>query len=123
MIVSPGSADSLWIPVVGNDVVVVGKLFLADCADPSLLPDFAVQQFPHFSRRPKLPISTRVVRICNPLNSNSDQFWFWQSFPATARKRSVDWTEFMGTESHGIPLEVRMKLEVNREKVGTKKPT
>ena len=50
VIVSPGSSHSFGIPVVWHDVVVVGELFMADRAHPTLLPDFPVQQFPHLGR-------------------------------------------------------------------------
>ena len=57
--------------MIRHDVVVVGKLFVADRAYSRLLPHLAVQEFSHFSRRPEFPISPRVVRIFDALNSRS----------------------------------------------------
>ena len=37
MVVSPGSAHSFGILVIGNNVVVIGKVFMTDGADPALL--------------------------------------------------------------------------------------
>lgn len=68
VIIPPRSAHSFRILVVRNDVVVVRELFVTDCAYPSLLSDLTVQQLPHLGRRSKFPISTRVVRIFDPLH-------------------------------------------------------
>ena len=50
MIVSPRPAHTLRVPMVRDDVVVVRELFMADPAYPTLLPDLAIQQFPHLGR-------------------------------------------------------------------------
>lgn len=68
MVISPRSSHSSGISVVRNDVVVIRELLVADGAYSSLLPDLAVQQLPHLRRRSKVPISTRVVRILDPLH-------------------------------------------------------
>ena len=44
--------------MIWHDVVIVGKLFVADRAYSGLLPHLAVQKFSHFSRRPEFPISS-----------------------------------------------------------------
>lgn len=36
--------------MVGNDVVVIGELLMADSADASLLSDFPVQELAYLSR-------------------------------------------------------------------------
>ena len=51
MIVSPCPAHTLGVFMVWNNVVVVREPFMADCAHATLLPDLAVQQFPHLGRR------------------------------------------------------------------------
>lgn len=48
VIVSPGSAHAFRFLVVGNDVVVISELLVADSAYPTLLEDLAVHQFAHF---------------------------------------------------------------------------
>jgi len=50
VIVPPRSAHSLRILVIRNDVVVVREFVVADRAYAALLPDLAVQQFPHLGR-------------------------------------------------------------------------
>jgi hypothetical protein len=100
VIVSPRPAHSFRILVVWDYVVVVGECFMADRAYPTLLPHFEVHQFPHFCWRSEFSISTRMVRIFDPLNSKSDQLWLRQKFPATAGKRSVNRAELVRTESH-----------------------
>jgi hypothetical protein len=100
MIISPGSSHSFRILVVWNDVVIVGKLFVADRAYPGLLPHLAVQQCSHLCRGSQFPISSRVVRIFDALNSQSYEPRLGKGFPATAGKRFVNWAKFVGTESH-----------------------
>ena len=76
MIVTEGSSHSFRISMVGDDVVKVCELFVANCAYARLLADLAVKQLAHLGRGSQLPISTRVVGILNSLNSESDQLWF-----------------------------------------------
>jgi hypothetical protein len=68
MVVSPSSSHSFGIPVVWNDVVVVRELFVANCAYSLLFANFPLQKFPHFSGRPELSISPRMMRIFNAAN-------------------------------------------------------
>jgi len=103
MVVPPSSAHSLRILVVRNDVVVVGELFVADGAYTSLLSDLTVQQLPHLSWRSKFPISTRVVRILDPLHPHPycpGLVFFWDCFSATTKQRSVYGTILIATQSH-----------------------
>src|SRR6266446_8454157 len=48
VIVSPRPSQTLRFPVVWHNVVVVRKLFVADCAFPILLANLSVQEFSHF---------------------------------------------------------------------------
>jgi hypothetical protein len=122
MVVSPRSAHPFGIPVVRNDVVIVGELFVADGAYACLLSDLHVQQFPHLPRRSKFPISTRVVWIFNPLNSKPNQFGLGKERAATASQGSVDGAQFVRTQSHGIPLEKvqRLKKRLGRDEGGSR---
>lgn len=43
--------------------------------------------------------------VFNPLDSQADHFGLGQEFSAAARERSVDWTHFIRSKSHDIPLE------------------
>ena len=104
MIVPPRSPHSFRAFVVRNDVVVVGEFFVADGARASLFSDLAVEQLPHLPRRSKFPISTRVVRISNPLNSKPNQFGLGKEVAATASQGSVDGAQFIATKSHGYCL-------------------
>jgi len=90
--------------MVGDDVGIVGEVLVANRADAALLSDLAVHQVSHFGGRSQLPISPRVMRIFNSLNSKSDPLWFGKKFASAARKRSMNRTQFICTESHGIPL-------------------
>jgi hypothetical protein len=78
MVISPRSTHSFGILMVWNDVVVVGELFVADRAYSGLLPHLAVQQFPHLRGGSQLPISSRVVRIFDALNSKSYEPGAWE---------------------------------------------
>jgi hypothetical protein len=88
MIISPSSAHSFRIPVVGNYIVTIRELFVTDGAFSVLLDNLPIQQFPHFSRRPELPISSRVMRIINPLHAHPYYYcclaFLSDRFPAAA---------------------------------------
>jgi hypothetical protein len=101
MIVPPPSAHSFRILMVGDDVGIIGEVLVANRADAALFSDLPVHQFPHLGRGSQLPVSPRVMRIFNSLNSKSDQLWFGKKFTSAARKRSMNRTQFICTESHG----------------------
>ena len=109
VVVPPRSSHSFRISVIGDDVVVIGKFLVTDGANASLLPDLAVQQFPHFCRRSEFPISTRMMQILNPLHAKSDRLWLGKRFSPTAGKRSVDGTQFIIAKSHGVPLKTEFE--------------
>jgi hypothetical protein len=104
VIISPSSAHTLRTYVVGDNVVVVVELPATDCANAALLSHLPVQQLSHLSRRSQFPVSSRVMRIFDPLNSKTDQLGSWDVFAATAEKRFVDWAQLIRAKSHGIPL-------------------
>jgi hypothetical protein len=89
--------------MVRSNVVIVGELLLADRADPILLDNLSVQQFPHLGRGSEFSISSRVMRVFDPLHSEPYQPGLRNRFTATARDGFVDWTEFIATEPHGTP--------------------
>jgi hypothetical protein len=41
-----------------------------------------------------------MMRIFDPLNSESNQFWFGEYLSAAAGNGPVNWANFVGTESH-----------------------
>jgi hypothetical protein len=84
VIVSPGSSHALGIPVVWHDVVVIGELFLADCAFPVLLDNLSVQEFSYFCRQPEFPISLWVMWILNAPYTKLYGTFLPSSFTATA---------------------------------------
>ena len=110
VVVAPGSAHSFWAPVVGGNVVIIGELCVADCTFSVLLNDLPVQELAHFAGRPKLAISSWMMRILDSLNSKSYQLGPWKQFAPTAGERSMDWAQLIATESHGAPL-TRVSLE------------
>jgi hypothetical protein len=70
MVVSPRSSHPFRIPVVWNNIVVVGEFFLADRTDPVLFNNLPVQEFPHFGAGPEFPVSSWVVRILDVLQAH-----------------------------------------------------
>lgn len=104
MIVPPPSAHSFRILMVGDDIRIIGEVLVANRADARLFSNLPVHQFPHFRGRSQLAISSRVMRIDNPLNSKPNQLWFRKKFASAARTRSMNRTQFIDAESHGMPL-------------------
>jgi hypothetical protein len=76
MVISPGSSHSLRVSVVRHDFAAVGKFMVANGALPGLLGDLSVQQLSHLGWRPYLPISPRVVRIFDALNTKLKSAFF-----------------------------------------------
>jgi hypothetical protein len=111
VVVSPRSSHSFRILVVRNGIVVVGELFVADGANTALLSDLAVQQLSHLGRRSKFPVSTRVVRILDPLYARPEEsglVFFSYCFSTAAEQRSVYWTIFIATQPHNTTPERKM---------------
>lgn len=71
MVVSPGSAHSFRVPVVGDDVVVIREFFVADSTLSVLLNDLPVEELAHLGRRPKFPVSPRMMRVLDFLHAQS----------------------------------------------------
>jgi hypothetical protein len=90
---------------IRHNVVVVRELFVADGTDAPLQPDLAVQQLPHLCWRSEFAISSRMMRIFDPLNSESYQLGLSEELPATTRKGFMDWAQFIVPKSHGTPLD------------------
>ena len=68
VVIPPRSSHPFGISVVWHDVVIVGELFVADCANSLLLADFPLQQFPHFGWGSEFSIAPRMMRIVNAAN-------------------------------------------------------
>jgi hypothetical protein len=47
--------------------------------------------------------SARVMGILKSLDPKANQLWLGKKFAAKARKRLVNWADFIGTKSHDIP--------------------
>jgi hypothetical protein len=89
--------------VVGHDVVVVGERHLANGALPVLLNYFSIEQLPHFRFGAKLAVSSRMVRVFDPLHSEaSDLACLLDQLAATARERPMNRTVLIATEFHGL---------------------
>src|SRR5664280_2937705 len=69
MIVSPSPSHPFGLDVVGHNLVVIREGHAADCTRAVLLDNLSVQQLPHLGWRPKFPVSPRVVRIFDALNT------------------------------------------------------
>jgi hypothetical protein len=70
MIVSPGASHAAGIDVVGDDVAVVGELFIADSALAVLGYNLLVHQLSHFRVRADLSVSSWVVGIVDATDSH-----------------------------------------------------
>ena len=91
------------IDVVLNDVAVVGKLFIADGTLTVLDHDLLVQQLPHFHIRSNLPISSRMVVIVDPADSQLALASFSRDrFPAAPELREVNRAQLITAESHSF---------------------
>jgi len=91
--------------MIRHDVVVVGELVVADRAFLVLIDDLPVQQFPHLRWGPEFPISSRVMRIFDPLHAKPHCPGFGDEFATAAGNRFVHGTEFIASKSHRIPPE------------------
>jgi hypothetical protein len=99
--VSVRQSYALKHTVVRYDVATVGKFMVANGALSCLLHDFSVQQFSHFGWGTEFPISPRVVRIFNALNTKPKSAFFSRLLATAAEERSMDRTVFIPTEFHG----------------------
>jgi hypothetical protein len=86
MVVSAGASHSFRLPVVRDDVAIVGKFPVADGALPFLLGDFSIQQFAHLGWRTKFTISPRVVLVVDALNTKLKPAFFPSLLATTAEE-------------------------------------
>jgi len=93
---------AISVPVVGNHIVIVCKLFMTNGAFPVLLDNLPIQQFPHFSGGSEFPISPRMMRIINASNPSLQSARIGRLFPAAAGNRFVDWAVLIATKPHSI---------------------
>jgi hypothetical protein len=102
MIISPRPSHPTGIDVVGNDVVIVRELSLAERAHTVLGGDLPVHQLSHLGVRADLSISTRVLRIVNATDAHLARSSFLRNrFPSAASLRSVNRAQLISAESHG----------------------
>jgi hypothetical protein len=103
MIVPPRPSHATGINVVGDDVGVIGELFMADTALAALGHNLLVHQLSHFRVRADLAIAARVIRIVDPADSQLPLASFSRDrFSAAAELRAVNWAQLVSTESHGF---------------------
>lgn len=89
--------------MVGDDVVIIRELFMADSALSILLDDLPVQELPHFAGRSKFPVSPRMMRVLDPLHAQSycsGLVFLSYRLSATAKQGSVYRTIFIATQPH-----------------------
>jgi hypothetical protein len=89
------------------NVVAVGEFLVANGTLPTLLNNFAIQQFPHFRWRPEFAISSWVMRILDSLNTQSYSTFLPSLLPTAAEEGPMDRTILVATEPHGIPPAVK----------------
>jgi hypothetical protein len=103
VVIPPRASHPFGIPMVWHDVVVICELFVTNRAFPVLLDNLPIQQFPHFSRRPEFPISSRMMRILNPSNPRLQSARIGRLFPTAAGNRFVNRAVFIATKAHAFP--------------------
>lgn len=103
MVVPPRSSHATGIDVVGDNVGVVGELFIADTAFAFLGHNLLVQQLSHFRIRAYLPITARMLEVVNATDSQLALTPFSRDrFPAAAELRTVNRAKLVSTEFHGF---------------------
>ena len=91
MIVSPRSAHPFGIPVVRNDVVIVGELLVADGAYACLLSDLHVQQFPHLPPAIEVPgIHAGGVDLQSS-ELQAEPVWAWEGTRGHSKSGICGW--------------------------------
>jgi hypothetical protein len=123
VVIPPRSSHSFWIPVVGNHIVIVCELFVADGTLLILFDNLAIQQFPHFSQGPEFPISPRVMRVLNASNPRLQSACVGRLLPAAAGNRFVNWAVFIATKPHSNPpREADLEICCGEREIGRERP-
>jgi transcriptional regulator with XRE-family HTH domain len=105
VVISPSTTHPFRFVVIGDDIVVIGELFVADCALLVLLDDLAIQQFSHFGGWAQFAIASRVMWILNPLYSEMYKSRFGIELSSATRPRVMNRTNFVRSQSHGFSPE------------------
>ena len=94
--------------MVGYDVAVVRKLFVADRTLFVLFNNLLVQEFPHLCWRPEFSISPRVMRVDYALDPQPHSAFLAELLPPAAEKRicESDTVHCDGASSHTSLLQV-----------------
>ena len=103
VVVYPRPSHSSRIDVIGHDVAIVREGHLTDGALPVLFDNFAVEQLPHLCLGAEFSVSPGVVRVFDPLHPQASCAASLDRLAGTARKGSMDGTEFVATEFHELP--------------------
>jgi len=89
--------------MVGNDVAVIGEVLFTDPANAVLGNDLPVEELAHLTDRAQLAVSTGMLEIVDTADAHRALASFlWDCLPATAGEGTMDWTELVLAESHGI---------------------
>ena len=90
MIVSPRSAHTAGMDMVGYDVAIVGEWFVTEGALATLGGNLPVEEFPHFAVGAEFPVSPGVMRIFDAPNAHLALALFsWDCLSAAAGERAV----------------------------------
>ena len=105
VIVSPRAAHAAGTDVVGDNVTVVAKLLFANAADTVLSCNLSVPQLSHFTVGAQLAVSAGMLGIVNATNAHLPLASFpWDCLSAAAGEGTVNRTELVSAEPHGILL-------------------
>jgi len=92
MVIPVGASHALWVDMVGHDITVVCKGYMAQRTFGILLRNLSIHQLSQFSGRPEFAVSSRVMWIVNALHTRPDLSpLLVHGFSAAAELRFMDW--------------------------------
>ena len=102
MVISVGASHALWVDMVGHDITVVCKGYMAQRTFGILLHNLSIHQLSQFSGRPEFAVSSRVTWIFNVPYARSDLSpLLVRCFSAAAEFGFVDGATLIAAKLHG----------------------
>src|SRR5713101_5650793 len=102
MVISVGASHALWVDMVGHDITVVCKGYMAQRTFGILLRNLSIHQLSQFSGRPEFAVASRVMCIFNALHTRSALSpLLVHGFSAAAEFGFVDGATLIAAKLHG----------------------
>lgn len=118
VVIPPSAAHAFGVSMIGDDVVVMGELFVTDCTFSVLLDDLPVQELAHLGRGSEFAVSPRMMWVLDALHSQphySGLVFLSYCFSATTIQGSMYGTTFVATKPHDTTPEPKNEfLEMRR---------